>query len=157
MLLRFGNYKSDLEDAADGQVVALAETDPVLAVSPWDGLDYALLRADDSIEELEGVVPLPFQLGLPEKRSALNILQHPGCGEMKVALSRNGVTRVLPDTGKVQYVASVAGGSSGAPCFNEDWELVAVHHAGISGAFTKGEGILFSAIYEQIQDKLNGN
>ena len=62
---------------------------------------------------------------------------------MKVALSCNGVVDVDANSGKIQYVNKTAGGSSGSPCFNEDWELVALHHAERSRSFGSiREGIL---------------
>jgi endonuclease G len=48
----------------------------------------------------------------------------------KVALRQNEVTNLsLPKF--IRYVADTKSGSSGAPVFNDKWEVVAVHHAGI--------------------------
>jgi len=74
---------------------------------------------------------------------------------MMLAPSSNGVTGAYPDTGHVQYVSRTAPGSSGAPCFDDDWKVVALHHAVRSKMFgVIGEGILMSAIYGAIREFL---
>jgi len=70
---------------------------------------------------------------------------------MKLALNTNGVTWVDPKLVKIQYTTKVENGSSGSPCFDENWDLVALHHA---GAGSKGEGILLQTIFQQIQEHL---
>ncbi len=74
---------------------------------------------------------------------------------MKLAIAPNGVTDVLAGEGLVQYVTTAAGGSSGSPCFDDDWQLAALHHAQRARPFGRiGEGILIGAIQEQIADLL---
>ena len=38
--------------------------------------------------------------------------------------------RLIANGTRVTYTVNTEGGSSGAPCFNTDWELVALHHSG---------------------------
>ena len=84
--------------------------------------------------------------------SPLNILQHPEGEQMKVSLSNNGVVKTNEARGLVLYVNATKPGSSGSPCFNQDWQLVALHHKGLKTSFgSVREGILFSAIYQDIQ------
>jgi hypothetical protein len=71
---------------------------------------------------------------------------------MMLAISGSGVTGAYPNVGYLQYVSRTAPGSSGGPCFDDDWNMVAVHHAIRSKAFgVIGEGILMSSIYETIK------
>jgi len=71
---------------------------------------------------------------------------------MKLSISCDGITGVYADRGLVQYVNKTSGGSSGSPCFNENWHLVALHHAQRAKSFGSiREGILFSSIYPEIK------
>ena len=73
---------------------------------------------------------------------------------MKLAASKDGITSILPN-GLVQYANKAAGGSSGSPCFSEDWKVVALHHAERSRRFGAiREGILLSSIYPEIKRHL---
>lgn len=60
------------------------------------------------------------------------IVGHPGGGGLSFALTNNDVLDYDPDGPRIHYRAPTEGGSSGSPVFNEDWELVAVHHSGRS-------------------------
>ena len=66
----------------------------------------------------------------------LNIIQHPN-GELKqVALRENQLKDILPQF--LHYHTDTAPGSSGSPVFNDQWELVALHHSGVPR--TDGQG-----------------
>ncbi|MGL4648500.1 MAG: trypsin-like peptidase domain-containing protein, partial [Caldilineaceae bacterium] len=62
------------------------------------------------------------------KETFLNIIQHPGGGPKQIAIYRNTV--VYADARVVQYLTDTLPGSSGSPCFNDRWEVVALHHSG---------------------------
>ena len=70
---------------------------------------------------------------------------------MKLALMTSGVSWVDPAQVTVEYTTKVATGSSGSPCFDSDWNLVALHHA---GAGAKGQGILMRSIFARINQYL---
>jgi V8-like Glu-specific endopeptidase len=149
-VLRFGAFSATNLNAIDGQRVSLAANKPVVASNPQ--YDFALLRTDDdAIAKAADVGPFA-QIGkMPALKDALYLLQHPQGGPMKLALNTNGVTWIDPGHITLQYTAKVAGGSSGSPCFDAQWNLVALHHAGSS---SKGEGILMSSIFERIKEFL---
>ncbi|MFI9307452.1 endonuclease [Streptomyces triculaminicus] len=75
------------------------------------------------------------RLGLSEAQGKVilgelvNIVQHPGGEPKQLALRENEVVDLLDDF--VQYGADTRQGSSGAPVFNDQWEVVALHHAGV--------------------------
>lgn len=126
---------------------------PIVAYSPPSLLDYALLRVEPSITD-EGFLK-PISVSPESSRVAaqhgLNVLQHPAGNVMQVSLSASGVVQVNPDQGRVWYVNRTQGGSSGSPCFNSDWEMVALHHASMSRGFgSVREGILVSSIWAEI-------
>ena len=60
----------------------------------------------------------------------LLIAQHPDGSPLKLALDTEGVTSVNANGTRVRYATNTEGGSSGSPCFNIDWKLVALHHLG---------------------------
>lgn len=155
-ILRFGAFtaeKPGTSSAATGQEIKLNAAAPVVEASPVGEYDFVLLRTDGS--KAKDIVPAPFISQLPAANSAMHILQHPQGGPMMLALSKNGVTTVDAGNGKIQYVTRAAGGSSGSPCFNEQWNLVALHHAEVSQAFGSiREGILMKSIFDRIQKHL---
>src|SRR5262245_19889810 len=153
--LRFGAFTASGGSESVGQLVELDTEKPLLAKSPITGHDFALLRLSNKAFKLKDVSPADFSINIPTPRSGLNILQHPRGDAMMLAPSSNGVTGAYPDTGHVQYVSRTAPGSSGAPCFDDDWKVVALHHAVRSKMFgVIGEGILMSAIYGAIREFL---
>jgi endonuclease G, mitochondrial len=79
--------------------------------------------------------------GKVETGEPINIIQHPLGGLKQIALRGNEVIEV--PAGKsdfLYYTTDTQPGSSGAPCFNDQWELVALHHSGVPEK--KGESIL---------------
>ncbi len=129
-------------------------TDAVVAASPIEQLDYALIRLNRPTEFEIEPVPINTQGGLLP-RSPLNILQHPEGEALKVSLSNNGVVKTDEQRGLVLYVNPTQAGSSGSPCFDANWQLVALHHRALQTSFgSVREGILLSAIYPQIVSEL---
>jgi endonuclease G len=60
---------------------------------------------------------------------SLNIIQHPR-GEMKqIVLRSNELVDLLDDF--AHYSTDTEPGSSGSPVFNDQWEVVALHHSGV--------------------------
>jgi endonuclease G len=71
-------------------------------------------------------------LGKAEKGDPINIIQHPRGGLKQIALRNNEVIDI--PTGKpdfLYYTTDTEPGSSGSPCFNDQWELIALHHSGV--------------------------
>jgi endonuclease G, mitochondrial len=149
-----------LSDAGEEQGILIHLADQALVKwSPIDQLDYALLRIQPPASRLE-IRPVIFSSDrlavLPARQDGLHILQHPGGDTLKLALAGQGVTGVYHDWSRIQYVSQTYGGSSGAPCFNDDWELVAMHQMECSKSWgTVRQGILFQAIYRDIVEKLS--
>jgi endonuclease G len=59
----------------------------------------------------------------------LTIIQHPNGATKQVALRENKLVDILPYF--VHYSTDTMPGSSGSPVFNDQWEVVALHHAGV--------------------------
>lgn len=152
---RFGALTAAGGNEAKGHVVNVASKEPISS-SPVAQLDYVLLRLDQAVKKIEGIAVLPFTVATPAVKSGLNILQHPEGKALMIALSANGVTDVLADAGLFQYVTNARGGSSGSPCFDDDWNVVGIHHAERSKVFGAiREGILFSHVHNAVSKFLS--
>jgi len=152
VVMRFGYITGDEGKDVEGQAFKLNTSESILKSSSTDKLDYVLLRVEDAITQAKNIKPAPYDIRLPREGMGMNILQHPGGETMKLAIDTNGVTGVFKNSGLVQYVTKAIVGSSGSPCFNEDWKVVALHHAQRARAFGSiREGVLFSSIYKEIK------
>jgi endonuclease G, mitochondrial len=152
-VLRFGCFSSK-NDPSEGQGFRLA-SDPIVDQSPVDEHDFLLLRVEDAIQGEEAIRPAPLDPSIPAEKSPLNIIHHPFGDTMKLSLSGNGVTGIYSDKGLLQYVTRAAEGSSGSPCFNDEWNVVGLHHAQRARSFGSiREGILVHAIYDRITKHL---
>ena len=81
----------------------------------------------------------------------VTIIQHPNGGFKQIALTANQVVGLWEH--RLHYTTDTMPGSSGAPVFNDLWQVIAIHHAGgdlqvnAQGARRFiNEGILMSAI-----------
>ena len=156
-ILKFGCFTSDNDITTQSKSFQLDRVKPILKFSKIENLDYILLQVESKITQEKDIKPARWDIyNLPQERMGLNVLQHPEGDSMKLSISQNGVTGVYQEYGLFQYVNKTASGSSGSPCFDENWFLVALHHAQKAKSFgTIREGILFNSIYQEIKDFLN--
>ncbi|MGZ5434538.1 MAG: trypsin-like serine peptidase [Pyrinomonadaceae bacterium] len=127
---------------------------PIVDFSIVPELDFVLLRVEDAVANAPDIKPLKYKEVGPSADKSLNIIQHPDGGPLKFAFSGNGVTGRYDD-GRIQYTSRASGGSSGSPCFNDNWELIALHHAERSTIRgVRREGLQFDHIFRKIKDKL---
>ena len=155
-VLKFGYFTSDDGGENSANLFKLDNQKPILHFSQTEHLDYILLQVESKINQEQDIKPARWdERKLPIKKMGISVLQHPEGDSMKLSISRDGITGVDRDRGLVQYVNKTALGSSGSPCFDEDWCLVALHHAQRAKTFgTIREGILFAAIYQEIKSDL---
>ena len=59
----------------------------------------------------------------------VNIIQHPMGGGKKFATEGNGLIDRLENF--LHYQTDTEPGSSGSPCFNDFWEIIALHHSSV--------------------------
>ncbi|GAA3442852.1 DNA/RNA non-specific endonuclease [Planomonospora venezuelensis] len=69
----------------------------------------------------------------------VTIVQHPRGEKKQVALRENRIVDVLDQF--LHYMADTEPGSSGSPVFNDQWEVVALHHASVPVAGDRGFGM----------------
>ncbi|MFZ4661548.1 MAG: trypsin-like peptidase domain-containing protein [Caldilineaceae bacterium] len=96
-----------------------------------DALFYTNAELDFTVVQLDqppdyGVLTLqPVQV---RKDDRVAIIQHPGGHLKQIAMQNNFVA--YADARVVQYTTSTLPGSSGAPVFNDNFAVVAIHHSG---------------------------
>lgn len=126
-------------------------------VKPWDPYDpyrYRQLVRRSYPGEKWGHIPLKDALSYAHGQH-LNIIQHPQGRRKEVALQHNEVTNVY-DT-RVRYTTDTEPGSSGSPVFNNEWDLVALHHAAGTwepdpGVWVSNEGMRIDKIVAHLRD-----
>jgi V8-like Glu-specific endopeptidase len=112
-LLTYFSYPLDAstfytDKALDFTCVKIRETDDLPPLSKWKHL-----MLTDKI---------------PTIGDHVTIIQHPSGGPKQIALNENRVTNIYQNY--LQYTTDTEPGSSGSPVFNDDWEVVGLHHAG---------------------------
>ena len=106
------------------------------------GLDCTIFTIDGSGGEFE---PIPIEFedlpGLTETPLArVYIIGYPRGGEMQFSLQDNRLLDhegppqglpPVPERVRVHYFAPTEPGNSGSPVFDENWNCIALHHAGL--------------------------
>lgn len=127
----------DHEDDADGKprpsICFQLEPDTFFFTDPK--LDFALVAvAEQSLQPTGvrlsdyGFIPLDPQQGKIAIGECINIIQHPSGMQKQVVLQDNQLLDLTDDW--LHYESDTMPGSSGAPLFNNRWEMVGLHHAG---------------------------
>lgn len=120
------------------------ENPPRTRTPSIDELDFALLELAEPI----GSQPIPLGkdvdsqavrrgwIELPSApwpfatNSTLLIIQHPNGAPLSLAMDLEARMEENANQTRVTYQTGTEPGSSGSPCFNQYWDLVALHHAG---------------------------
>ena len=76
-----------------------------------------------------GCLPLIETTGKVLEGEWLTVIQHPEGGRKQVCVRENQFLK--RDTDFIWYSTDTKQGSSGSPVFNNDWYVVALHHAGV--------------------------
>jgi hypothetical protein len=136
------------------------EPEPKSRVPNPENLDHALLRVEGEPglevvgEGPRGVIPIPQVPYAFTPGTALVILQHPDKEPLQMAFDTEAILRVNGNGTRVTYRTNTLRGSSGSPCFNTRWELVALHHGGEPGTrATYNEGIPISTLRAHLEKK----
>jgi hypothetical protein len=106
-----------------------------------DELDFAVLQLDSAVGEStygsandapgqaqRGWVGLEIDAPQPQQGDVLIILQHPEGAPLQLAM--DSVEQTNEDCTRVRYRTNTMPGSSGSPCFNLDWQAIALHQSG---------------------------
>lgn len=76
-----------------------------------------------------GHLRLIAESGKAVLNDCVSVIQHPRGFKKQIALRANRVVDVFDDF--IHYETDTMPGSSGSPVFNDQWELVALHHSGV--------------------------
>lgn len=154
---RFSRVEFDYEETFEGEVLPSAIFDlapSVLFISDpaFDGLDYALVavesraRADSGRPDAElaefGHDVLVREEGKLVKGELINSVHHPEGQPRQVSLRDNRLM-ALEDPALqgiwMHYETDTERGSSGAPLYNNQWEVVGIHHMGVEKRDEQGQ------------------
>jgi endonuclease G, mitochondrial len=110
-----------------------------------DALDYTLVALDATPQGgppggTFGWVSLIGATGKILLGQPVNIIQHPRGSTRQIAV-RNNLLLNLEDERCMVYETDTDSGSSGAPVFNDRWELVALHHTAVDATDDQGHRI----------------
>jgi endonuclease I/V8-like Glu-specific endopeptidase len=110
--------------------------------SPADQLDFTLVAVAPTGTHGEplgafGFLELIEQDGKVVLGELVDVIQHPNGEPKQLALRQNKVVDRLERF--LHYETDTAPGSSGSPVFNDQWELVALHHSGVPKVDAKGD------------------
>jgi endonuclease G, mitochondrial len=125
------NYQS----STNGQMLQsfAYELDPMTFFITNESLDYSLVavkeRSDSPPLSNFGWNSLIEEQGKVILGEYVNIIQHPEGEPKQVALRENQLVDLFDDF--LHYRTDTAAGSSGSPVFNDQWEVVGLHHSGV--------------------------
>ncbi len=142
----------DFEEDVDGHLKPSryfpCQPDQLFFTNP--ALDYTIVGVAGAPEQDYGCIPITPGAA-PVVGSRVNIIQHPAAEPKQIACVDNEVEYV--DGQITQYLTDTLPGSSGAPVFDDEWRLVALHHSGgwlpnpsDSSTHFRNEGIVLDAI-----------
>lgn len=139
MIARFDFRKELHSDVITSGTAYHLRAELPVAASPFAELDFALLRIEGEPGYAKGLnggqrgwlSPDPRRLVLHEP---LMIVQHPNGLGMRIALDQ--VLKI--DKQRIRYTTNTQSGSSGSPCLDRNWNLVALHHAGVEQEYNLG-------------------
>lgn len=141
----------DFEDGGSIRRIAL-DADRVFITNA--ALDYTIVGCE--VQGIDDISPIPLRRdpAMITEKERVSVIQHPRARQKEVALHDNRVTELLDRV--VRYRTDTEPGSSGSPVFNNQWDLVALHHAGQKSAdgTAENEGILISAIINDLTQQL---
>ena len=124
----------DYQDGIDGKLLDVTTFgfDPDRFFLADEALDFAIVAVRACADEL---APFGFNRLIESEGKALvgefvTIVQHPRGREETGGVAREPDRR-RPGQHFVHYSADTEPGSSGSPVFNDQWEVLALHHASV--------------------------
>ena len=152
-----------------GTVCRIARKDGIAATSPSEpqadlgALDYAILRVEGSPgsepiggdraepgAEPRGWITVPSRPFGLVPGSPLLIAVHPLAGPLQVSVSAKGIIDLNPAGTRLRYKVNTRPGASGAPCFDANWELIAMHQYMQAGS---EQGLPISALVRDLRSQ----
>lgn len=161
------NVVFEIESAAKGHPVS-HKVDRVLftskpgklgeQLSSFEKLDVTIVALKSAPKRATGLTASDT-LPQPSPKTKAFVLGHPKAGALQFSLHDSELLDI-DDRGRLMhYRTPTEPGSSGSPVFDEDWKVVALHHAGAwktpklhgDGEYEANEGITLHAIREGLK------
>jgi endonuclease G len=116
----------DYENKDEEQTCKKVKVDSLSEWSSYgkNGLDFAILKLEKPSER-QPLVLAPQWLYENVEGLPVNIIHHPDWGPKKASARNNSVYEI--DKLYISYYTDTSTGSSGAPVFNDDWKVIALH------------------------------
>jgi len=153
--VQFGWRRTETGELDDG-VTFNVDAQRFFLTSPTDELDCTLVAL---AEPIGGSSEMPQPIALNDRNDKhalginLNLIHHPGGAPQQITLRNNAL--LARHQQLLHYAADTDEGSSGAPVFNDGWQLVALHHGGVeSDDGWVNEGVRISAIIDWLKGEL---
>jgi endonuclease G, mitochondrial len=133
------NYQSDLDGKMRSSQTYELDPDTFFVTAP--DLDYTIVAVKDGTSERPPLSSFGWNRLIEEQGKVIigeyvNIIQHPSGEPKQLALRENQVVDLLDNF--LHYRTDTAPGSSGSPVFNDQWEVVALHHSGVPARDERG-------------------
>lgn len=122
------DYERDVHGNIKSHTCFKIDSDSYWWLSSTINLDVCICRLAATDEELAAFGYLELKDKTVHKNDFVNIIQHPGGDYKQISLYHNIVTHTTERV--IQYLTDTLKGSSGAPVFDSDWNIVALHHSG---------------------------
>jgi endonuclease G len=123
----------DFQEGLDGRLQSSIYTtfDPAAFFVTDKALDFSLVALKGDLGRIApfGCNGLSAAEGKVIVGEYVSIIQHPSGERKQLALRENQVVDVLDNF--LHYRTDTSPGSSGSPVFNDQWEIVALHHSGV--------------------------
>ncbi len=148
-IARTSRVEFDFQEDAAGQLMTprVFGLDPATFFLADEELDFALVAVARSPQLAQfGFNRLVEAQGKVIVGEYVTIIQHPSGLPKQVALRENQVVDLLPRF--LHYETDTEPGSSGSPVFNDQWQVVGLHHAAVprGGGRFINEGVRISQI-----------
>ncbi|WP_196816063.1 trypsin-like serine peptidase [Candidatus Nitrosocosmicus oleophilus] len=153
------NYQKDIHGDVQSTDSYTASED-VFITSDKNDLDYTLIKLNNNPGDKWGYIQLNKNPQY-KKGSFCNIIQHPDGRYKEISIQENRLTKIFAKY--IRYFTDTETGSSGSPVFNNEWDLISLHHAfgdttqdsfGLD-IYVNNEGIRIDALIEDLVTKLN--
>jgi endonuclease G, mitochondrial len=123
----------DFQEGPDGKLRTsiFLNFDPASFFVTDKTLDFSLVALKGDVGPIAkmGFNGLSAEEGKVIVGEYVSIIQHPSGERKQLALRENQIVDVLDNF--LHYKTDTSPGSSGSPVFNDQWEVVALHHSGI--------------------------
>jgi hypothetical protein len=116
-------YELDVDNKPRKVLCVSAKTNGLFYTNA--ALDYTVVQLDMAATIVQPLILKPMKV---DRQQRVAIIQHPGGHFKKISMQNNFVE--YADSQVVQYTTSTLPGSSGSPVFDDDFNVIAIHHSG---------------------------